>query len=254
MEGLSWSASGRDIVRDVDLEVRPGETLGLIGPNGSGKSSLLRCLAGIRPASAGAVRYDGQDIRGWSARRIARHTAFVEQATEAETDLRLGDVVALGRMPFRGRWRGPDRTDREVVDAALARLGLTGLRNRAWRTLSGGERQRAHIARALAQRPRCILLDEPTNHLDVRHQYELMDLLAGTDRTVLVALHDLSLAARYCDRLVLMHRGSLVASGPPGTVLTPGRLRGVFGIDAETGHDRLGNLTVACRGVARDPA
>ncbi|GGS59899.1 sugar ABC transporter substrate-binding protein [Planobispora rosea] len=254
MENLSWSVPGGDIVRNVDLEIGSGETVGLIGPNGSGKSSLLRCVAGVRTASAGTVRYDGRDIRGWSARRIARHTAFVEQATESETDLRLGDVVALGRMPFRSRWRGPDRADRAIVDAALARLGLTGLRTRGWRTLSGGERQRAHIARALAQQPRCILLDEPTNHLDVRHQYELMDLLAGTEQTVLVALHDLSLAARYCDRLVLMHRGSLVASGPPRAVLTPGRLRDVFGIDAETGHDGLGNLTVACRGVARDPA
>nr|WP_260408272.1 ABC transporter ATP-binding protein [Planomonospora venezuelensis] len=222
----------------------------MLGPNGSGKSSLLRCVAGMRTPSAGAVRYEGQDIRGWSARRIARHTAFVAQAAETESDLRLGDVVSLGRTPFRDRWRGPSRTDHAVVEAALARLGLTHLRDRDWKTLSGGERQRAHIARALAQQPRCILLDEPTNHLDVRHRFELMDLLAGTDQTVLVALHDLSLAARYCDRLVLMERGAPVASGTPRDVLTPERLRDVFGIDAETGRDGRGNLTVTCYGSA----
>ncbi|MEG3626811.1 ABC transporter ATP-binding protein [Streptomyces poriticola] len=249
-ERLTWSASGRAIVDDVTLEVAPGETAGLIGPNGSGKSSLLRCLAGLRPPTAGTVRYDGEPIADWGVRRVARHVAFVEQAADTDTDLRVADVVGLGRTPFRDRWRGPDATDRAVVVAALDRLGLTGLADRHWKSLSGGERQRAHIARALAQRPWCILLDEPTNHLDIKHQLELMELLAGTEQTVLVALHDLSLAARYCDRLLLMHQGRLVAAGPPADVLTPARLAEVFGVDAEVGRDGLGNLAVSYRGTA----
>jgi iron complex transport system ATP-binding protein len=236
-------------VSGVDLEVQPGQTVALIGPNGSGKSSLLRCVAGLRPPSSGVVRYDGHDIRGWSSRRISQQLAFVEQAADSDTDLRLGDVVALGRTPFRDRWHGLSRTDQAIIDAAVARVGLTGLEARAWKTLSGGERQRAHIARALAQQPWCIVLDEPTNHLDVKHQLELMELISGTDQTVLVALHDLSLAARYCDRLVLLQQGRLVATGTAGDVLTPDRLREAFGIDAELGHDSLGQLTLACRPV-----
>ncbi|QKW10449.1 ABC transporter ATP-binding protein [Streptomyces sp. NA04227] len=251
LDGVSWAVGGRTVVRDVSLHVGPGETVGLIGPNGSGKSSLLRCAAGLRTLAAGAVRYDGADIRSWSARRLARQIAFVEQAAEAESDLRLADVVALGRTPFRDRWRDLDGADLTVIDAALARTGLSGLGERGWQSLSGGERQRAQLARALAQQPWGILLDEPTNHLDVKHQWELMDLLATTDQTVLVALHDLPLAARFCDRLVLMHHGAAVASGRPEEVLTPAHLAEVFEMDAEVGKDNLGHLTLTYRGTVR---
>ncbi|RZS43505.1 iron complex transport system ATP-binding protein [Herbihabitans rhizosphaerae] len=235
------------IVHDVDLDVRPHETVGLIGPNGSGKSTLLRCVAGLRAPSTGVVRYDGEDISGWSRRQVARRIAFVEQVSHADSDLRLIDVVGLGRTPFRDPWRGPTVIDRLVIEAAVERLGLTGLEERQWSTLSGGERQRAHIARALAQQPYGILLDEPTNHLDVRHQFELMELLAGSEATVIVALHDLSLAARYCDRLVLLDGGTPVAAGTPDEVLSRDRLRSVFEMDAELGTDALGNPAVVYR-------
>jgi iron complex transport system ATP-binding protein len=244
---VSWSAGGRTIVSGATFDIASGQTVALIGPNGSGKSSLLRCLAGLRTPSAGVVRYDGHDIRGWPAGRIARQLAFVEQTADSDSDLRLGDVVALGRTPFRDRWRGLSRADRVVIGAALERLDLTGLASRSWKTLSGGERQRAQIARALAQQPWCIVLDEPTNHLDIKHQLDLMDLLAGTDQTVVVALHDLALAARYCDRLVLLHGGRVAADGQAHEVLTAGRLSDVFGIDAELGHDNLGNPTIVHR-------
>ncbi|MFG2993486.1 ABC transporter ATP-binding protein [Streptomyces sp. NPDC048257] len=253
-EGLSWSASGTPVVRGVGLDIAPGETVGLLGPNGSGKSSLLRCLAGLRVPDAGTVRYDGEPVRDWSTRRIARRVAFVEQDPGFDTDLRVADVVGLGRTPFRGRRRGPDATDRAVVAAALDRLGLTALAGRSWKGLSGGERQRAHIARALAQQPYGLLLDEPTNHLDVKHRLELMELLAGTGQTVLVALHDLTLAARYCDRLLLMHRGRLIASGTPAAVLTAERLGQIFEVDAELATDGVGRPAVSYRGPLRRAA
>lgn len=215
VDHLEWGIPGKTIVRDVTLRIRSGETVGLIGPNGSGKSSLLRCIAGLRKPTSGVIRYDGQDIQGWNSRQIAQQAAFVEQSADSDSDLRVADVVALGRTPFRSPWKALDRTDQIVIDAALERLELTELRSREWKTLSGGERQRAHIARALAQQPWCILLDEPTNHLDIKHQLALMDLLATTDQTILVALHDLSLAARYCDRLVLMSGGTVIADGTP---------------------------------------
>lgn len=246
-DAVSWSVGGTEVVRAVSFEVPAGATVGLIGPNGSGKSSLLRCLAGVRAPSAGCVRYDGESIAPWSARRVALRAAFVEQSADSVSELRVVDVVGLGRTPFRGRWRGADAEDRAVVAAALERVGLGGLGERPWRALSGGERQRAHIARALAQQPYLILLDEPTNHLDIRHQLELMELLAGTAQTVLVALHDLSLAARFCDRLLLVDRGRLVADGPPDEVLTSARLADVFGVDARLGRDELGNPAVTYR-------
>ncbi|MFI6519777.1 ABC transporter ATP-binding protein [Spirillospora sp. NPDC050679] len=247
IEGLDWTAGGRTIVRNVTAEIPSGGTVGLVGPNGSGKSSLLRCVAGLRAPSRGTVRYDGADIRDWSAHRIARQAAFVEQITDTHSELRVCDIVALGRTPFRDRWRGMSGTDRAVVDAALARMELTDLADRSWRTLSGGERQRAHIARALAQQPWTLLLDEPTNHLDIKHQLDLLRLLAGTDQTVLVVLHDLTLAARFCDRLLLLHHGSLVAAGPPGRVLTTDRIRDVFEVDADLGRDAAGSPTLTYR-------
>ncbi|MFJ1866288.1 ABC transporter ATP-binding protein [Streptomyces sp. NPDC088097] len=247
-EGLSWSAAGTPVVRGVDLDVAPGETVALLGPNGSGKSSLLRCLAGLRVPDTGTVRYDGLSVQGWSARRIARRVAFVEQDCALDTELRVADVVELGRTPFRDRWRGPNDTDRAVVAAALDRVGLGALAERPWKSLSGGERRRAHLARALAQQPYALLLDEPTNHLDVKHRLELMELLSGTDRTVLVALHDLSLAARYCDRLLLMRHGRLVASGSPAEVLTPEHLAETFEVDGELTTDRLGRPALTYRG------
>ncbi|MFE6843549.1 ABC transporter ATP-binding protein [Streptomyces sp. NPDC057686] len=253
-ERLSWSVAGTPVVRGISVDIAPGETVGLLGPNGSGKSSLLRCLAGLRAPDAGTVRYDGACVRHWSARRIARHVAFVEQDPGADSALPVADVVGLGRTPFRDRWRGPDATDRAVVAAALERVGLTALAGRSWKALSGGERQRAHIARALAQQPYGLLLDEPTNHLDVRHRLELMELLAGTGQTVLVALHDLSLAARYCDRLLLLHHGRLVASGTPGAVLTAERFAEVFEVDAELTTDPLGHPVITYRGPLGAPA
>ncbi|MBP2586905.1 iron complex transport system ATP-binding protein [Streptomyces sp. PvR006] len=246
-ENLSWSVAGTPVVREVSASIASGETVGLIGPNGSGKSSLLRCLAGLRAPDAGAVRYDGASVGEWSARRIARHAAFVAQDSGADSDLRVADVVGLGRTPFRDRWRGADAVDRAVIAAALEVVGLTAFAGRSWKALSGGERQRAHIARALAQQPYALLLDEPTNHLDVKHQLALMELLTGTERTVLVALHDLSLAARYCDRLLLLHHGRLVAAGAPETVLTADLLAEVFEVDAELTTDALGHPAVSYR-------
>ncbi|MET8764492.1 ABC transporter ATP-binding protein [Lentzea sp. NPDC004782] len=247
VEHLSWGVPGRTIVRDVSLAVGEGETVGLIGPNGSGKSSLLRCVAGLRTPTSGLVRYDGVEITSWPARERARRLAFVEQAADTDSDLRVADVVMLGRTAYRSRWRGPDANDRAIVAAALDRLDLGGLADRPWKQLSGGERQRTHLARALAQQTSALLLDEPTNHLDVRHQLDLMELASRTPQTVVVALHDLALAARYCDRLVLMHDGAVVADGPADEVLTAPLLREVFDVDAEIGRDSLGHLAVGYR-------
>jgi iron complex transport system ATP-binding protein len=220
------------ILDDVDLTAPAGLVTGLLGPNGSGKSTLLRALAGTDAPDAGVVRLAGIDLTAVPRRERARTLAVMEQSSDADTDLRVGDVVALGRLPHRGRLSpaGPD--DSAVCAAALARVGLAGTEDRRWRTLSGGEQQRVHVARVLAQEPAVLLLDEPTNHLDVQHQHALLDLLGRTGLTVVVVLHDLALAARYCHRLLVLRGGRAHAAGTPAEVLTPATLREVFGVEA----------------------
>jgi iron complex transport system ATP-binding protein len=231
-ERVSWSTAGKLIVDRVSIDVQDGETVGLLGPNGSGKSSLIRLLAGVRPPSSGAVLLAGNDLAGLRRKAIARRVAVVEQHATTEVDLTVREVVALGRIPHRSAW-GPDSAgDAEAVDRALERTGLTTAAGRSWHTLSGGERQRTHIARALAQEPTELLLDEPTNHLDVHHQLELLSLVRELPLTSVVALHDLNLAAMFCDRLVVMSGGRVVAGGTPAEILTSTLIAEVYRVRA----------------------
>ncbi len=235
----------RTILRDVDLAVRPRELLGLVGPNGSGKSTLLRVLAGVRPAAAGEVLLAGTSIAARSARQRAREVALVGQEEQPSSDLLVGELVALGRTPHRPPWAGGGREERRAVRAALERVDLAGAAERPIDALSGGERRRALLARGLAQEAPLLLLDEPTNHLDVRHQLELLATVRALDRTVVLALHDLDLAAASCDRIAVLHDGRVRAIGPPAAVLRPDLLREVFGVRAtpvvhpRTGETRL---------------
>ena len=225
--GLGWATRGARIVQGVDLEVRPGEMLGLIGPNGSGKSTLLRLLAGILAPSAGEVLLDGQPMRALPRRALARRLAFVAQLADTQDAIEVRDAVELGRTPWLSALQPLAAADRAAVDAALAAVGLQHKQRSAWNTLSGGERQRVHIARALAQQPGVLLLDEPTNHLDIHQQLSLMQLVRGLPVTKLMALHDLN-QALACDRLAVLSAGQLVAQGPPQQILSPALLRDVF--------------------------
>lgn len=232
VRNLGWSAGGRSLVQDVSFTVNSGETLGLIGPNGSGKSSLLRCVAGITRPDRGEIDYGDTPLRNLGARARAHHLAFVEQMHHSSSDMCVADIVGLGRIPYRRRMGLFTAQDHAIVQAALETMDLTELKNRVCRRLSGGEQQRANIARALAQRARVLMLDEPTNHLDVRHQIDVMRLVRDLPQAVVVCLHDLNLAARYCDRLIVMQAGRMVAHGAPEVVLTPDLFDKVFAIDA----------------------
>ncbi len=234
---VRWSAGGRLILDGVTLDVAPGGTLGLLGPNGSGKSSLLRLLAGVRRAAGGAILLDGDDLAGLPRRRVAQRLALVEQHAETELDLTVLEVVRLGRIPHRRPWSGVSAEDDQAVGDAIARTGLQERLDQRWSTLSGGERQRVQIARALAQEPRELLLDEPTNHLDVHHQLDLLTLVAELPLTSVVALHDLNLAAMFCDRLVVLDAGRVVAAGTPAAVLTPELIADVYRVHAVVGDD-----------------
>lgn len=229
---LVWGVGHRTVVDGVSLVARPGRLLGLIGPNGSGKTSLLRLLAGLRTPRSGQVLLGGQDIRRMPRRQVAQRMAFMEQHATTGLNLSVIEVVRLGRFPHRSLFGGWRAEDEQAVEQAMACTGIGHKRHDRWQGLSGGERQRAQLARALAQQPAELILDEPTNHLDIQHQMGLMKLVSSLPITSIMALHDLNHAAMFCDELIVMQQGRIVASGPPAEVLTEGLLRAVFSVEA----------------------
>ncbi|HZG06887.1 MAG TPA: ABC transporter ATP-binding protein [Streptomyces sp.] len=241
VEGLSVGAGARRLVRDVSLTAAPGEVVGLVGPNGSGKSSLLRAVYRVLRPDAGRVLVDGADAWSLPVRRLARTLAVVVQEPGTDFDLTVREVVAMGRTPHKRLLDGDTADDARLVESSLALVGAVELADRPFDRLSGGERQRVLIARALAQQPALLVLDEPTNHLDVRHQMEVLGILRRLPATVLVALHDLNLAAYYCDRLYVLKDGEVAAAGPPREVLTARLLAEVYGVAGEVVlHPRTG--------------
>jgi iron complex transport system ATP-binding protein len=232
------SGAGR-IVDDVSIEARPGELLGLIGPNGAGKSSLLRAIVGARPRTAGEVLLDGADAFALEPRARARALSYLPQERGVEWRLPVWDVVMLGRYPHQPAFGGPTEESRRAVDAALEAVDAAALSHRVVSTLSGGERARVLLARALAVEAPVLLADEPIAALDPYHQLHVMEILrdqARAGRAVLAVLHDLALAARFMDRIVLMHQGRVVGEGPPGEVLTREALAEVYQISAVDGE------------------
>ncbi|MEV0277496.1 ABC transporter ATP-binding protein [Streptomyces sp. NPDC050610] len=234
--GLGYAApDGTTLIRDIDLDAAPGETVGLVGPNGSGKTTLLRCVYGTLRPTAGAVRVDGADSAALTVKERARRIAVVPQDAPGAFGLTVAEVVAMGRSPHKRFWEQDTKDDARRVTDALTRVGSADLAHRPYEQLSGGERQRTLVARALVQEPGLLALDEPTNHLDIRHQLELLALLRNLPATKLVVLHDLNLAASYCDRLHVLDAGSVVASGRPADVLTEDLLERVYGVRAHIG-------------------
>ncbi|PZG46685.1 histidinol phosphatase [Spongiactinospora gelatinilytica] len=247
-------AGGRDLVRGVTLDVAPGEVVGLAGPNGAGKTTLLRTLYRARRPSSGRVLLDGQDVWRMPGHWLARRMAAVLQETAGDFDLTVYDVVAMGRTPHKRAFDGDDAADRAIVAAALDRLDVTGLAYAPFDRLSGGEKQRVLIARALAQQPGTMVLDEPTNHLDLRHQLDALELVRGLGVTAVVALHDLNLAAAFCDRICVLDAGAVVAVGAPREVLTPALFADVYRVDADVAaHPETGVPQVTLRTVRGEP-
>lgn len=231
-QNVSWSYRKNKLINQVDLQACDGQLVGLLGPNGSGKTTLLRLLAGLQRPNNGTILLDGKDLHRQSQRTLAQRRAIVSQDISTHTDITVRQVVELGRIPFRGYTTTLSDKDHQIIDSAMQQLDIATLHDRYWHTLSGGEKQRAHIARALAQQPREILLDEPTNHLDIRHQLELLRLLQRLQLTCIITMHDLNLAARYCDHIVVLSSGSVVAAGTPAQVLSRDLIRQVYEVDA----------------------
>ncbi|MEI4271803.1 ABC transporter ATP-binding protein [Klenkia sp. LSe6-5] len=244
LRGLGVELGGATVVDALDLDCPAGSVVGLLGPNGSGKSTVLRTVyRALRPTS-GAVLVDDEDVLSdLDARAHARLVAAMTQDQGPGFDFTVLEVVSTGRVPHQSSLARESRTDRDLVAGALARVGMAALAGRSFAELSGGEKQRVLLARALVQQPRVLVLDEPTNHLDVATQLALLELVRGLGVTVLAALHDLNLAATYCDAVHLLHDGVVVASGTPDDVLTEERIAAVFGVAAHRSrHPTTGRL------------
>lgn len=232
-EDVSYAVGGRPLLDGVALEAAPGETVGVVGPNGGGKTTFLRCVYGTLRPDTGRLLLDGRDLGAMGTKARARRVAAVPQDASGAFGLTVHQIVAMGRSPHKRFWETDTARDADRTGAALARTGAAELAARRFEELSGGERQRVLVARALVQEPALLVLDEPTNHLDVRYQWELLALITGLGTTNLLALHDLNLAAYFCDRLYVLREGRIVAGGAPGDVLTEGMLAEVYGVRAE---------------------
>ena len=232
-QGLThrYARAGRNAVDDVELAVPEGSLYAVIGPNGCGKTTLLRLLLGAVQPTSGTALYDGRAVEAWPRRELARRIGVVPQAEELVFPMTVRELVAMGRYPHLGPWRSEGPADRQAVDAALETCDAADLADRAFDTLSGGERQRVRIARALAQEPETLVLDEPTGSLDIAHEmgiFELLRRLADRGVTVLLVTHNLNVAARFADRLLLLHRGRVAAEGTPAEVLARAVLEPVY--------------------------
>lgn len=231
--GVSWGPRANLLlVRDVSFSLEAGDRLAIVGPNGAGKTSLLRCLyRGVAPLE-GRVEIAGDDTRTLSAQAVARRVAVVLQEMPADFPFTVLDVVTMGRIPRRQGLTGWTDEDRAQVAHCLEHLELATMAKRQFSTLSGGEKQRVLVARALAQEPDIIILDEPTNHLDIRHQLEILHLLAGLGLTIVTTLHDINLASTFATHVALMRDGRMVGFGLPDEVLTPHAISATFGVTA----------------------
>lgn len=242
VKDLSYSFGEKKVLKGVSFDVRPGEFMGLMGPNGSGKTTLLRCIMNYLSPPADSISIDGAPIQSLPSERLARTFAVVPQSSTTDFTFSAYDIVMMGRLPHRrNRFAGPSRADADAVRSAMERTGTWEFASRPFFALSGGERQRVIIARAVAQHPEALLLDEPTVYLDINGQLEVMDLIRSLNKeegiTVVSVLHDVNMAARYCDRIALLNDGRLEALGPPADVLTPEVIQSVYGVEVVVRRD-----------------
>jgi iron complex transport system ATP-binding protein len=248
VKGLHHSYGRRGVLHDIGFDIGAGEYVGIIGPNGSGKTTLLGCLTGALRYQKGEVTIGGKDVRTTSSLDIAKMVGVVPQETSVGFEFTVQEVVLMGRYPHIDRFGLERHVDFEVADEAMRSTDTYRLRERMVTTLSGGERQRVIIARALAQEPKVLLLDEPTSHLDIRHQLEILELIRDLNGkrglTVLSVFHDLNLASRFCQRILLMHKGRIMADGPPKDVLTGENIERSFGVSARIGSTSKGDVLI----------
>lgn len=231
-EAVRFFAGGRQILQGIDLELRPKEFLGIIGPNGSGKSTFLKCVYRVQKPTAGKIYFNRKKLDEFSYRESALKLAVVAQHNFYNFDFSVLDVVLMGRSPHKKMMERDNAEDYKIARDALRVVGLEEFGERNFSTLSGGEQQRVILARALTQQTECLVLDEPTNHLDIKYQLEIMDIVKGLGVTVIAAVHDLNIAAMYCDRLIAINEGKVAGIGTPRELLTAEFIKELYGVDS----------------------
>ena len=251
-KGVTVSLGGREVLDNVDFEAKRGEVVGLIGPNGAGKTTLLRVLTGLMAPNRGTVTLEGIELTSIPRVSRSKRIAYLPADAPVHWPLRVDRLVALGRLPHAGPWRGLDEVDAEMTESAMAQTDVLELSSRVISSLSNGERARVLIARALAVGPEVLLADEPVSSLDPYHQLQVMELLqdVATDHRIVVAvLHDLTLAARFCDRIVLINDGCIAHHGPPEAVLTTDIVSSVYGVETITASTSAGDFVLPWRRI-----
>ncbi len=245
---LSWEISHKKILQDISFDIAKGEVIGIIGPNGAGKTSLLRCLTNQVPSSnsshyTGTVYFKNKRIKHYSAKQIAQHFALVMQKNDPIFALSVLDVMKMGLLPHKSLFSLDTDHEQHKIQLALNKVGLQHTINDAFNQLSGGEQQRVLIARALVQATEILILDEPTNHLDAFYQHQVLHLVNKLNITVIMTVHDLNLASQYCQRLLLLNKGKLIADGTPSEVLTSECLSDVFRLPCQQDIDPITKAT-----------
>ena len=255
VQGLSVELGHRPVLSGINFEARPGEVVGLIGPNGAGKSTLLRAILGLVERRAGEITIAGTPLESLKPAELAKKVAYLPQAPAIHWPVTVERLVALGRLPHLDAWHRPQAGDADAIRRALEATDTAGLAQRNVLTLSGGERARVLLARALAVEAPNLLVDEPVSALDPYHQFQVMDYLrahAGEGQTIVVVLHDLSLASRYADRLYLIDRGRIAASGLPGAVLSDANLEAIYRVQALRAEGPSGSAILPWRRVGTE--
>ena len=244
VKNLGISFGGLRAVNAFDISIEKEELYGLIGPNGSGKSTLLKCIYRVLKPDEGAVWLDGNELSALLVKESAKKQAVVAQHNYYNFEFTVREVVLMGRAPHKKALERDNAEDYRIVEAALETVGLSGFADRSFSTLSGGEQQRVILARALAQQTPCLILDEPTNHLDITHQLQMMRIVKNLDVTVLSAVHDLNIAAMFCDRIYAIQDGQIVGEGTPEELFTPGFIREIYDVEAEVVKDSRGQMHI----------
>lgn len=233
IKNISFLIKNKKILSDISASIPSRECIGIVGPNGSGKSTLLKCIYRVLQPAAGEIFFDGHNIKDMTLKESSLVVSVMAQDNGYAFDFLVEDIVLLGRAPHKKLLEFNNANDYKIMKNVLKTVGLAGFEKRKFSTMSGGERQRVILARALAQNTPCLILDEPTNHLDIKYQMQMMEIVKRHQLTIVVAIHDLNIAALYCDKIIALKNGQIVGYGIPKKLFTPEFIRYLYDVDAE---------------------
>ena len=246
-ENINVTLEKNNILKGINIEVDNKEFVGIIGPNGSGKSTLLKCIYRILKPSEGVIKLDGIDMKNISIKESSKKLSVLSQHNNYNFDFTVKEIVLMGRAPYKKFMERDNKEDYDIVNDALEKVDMLEFKDRSFQSLSGGEQQRVILARALAQKPKCLILDEPTNHLDIKYQLQLMRIVKSLNIEVIAAIHDLNIAAMYCDKIYALQSGKVVSYGTPEEVITPEIIRNLFEVESTVNMNEDGMLHVVFR-------